>query len=127
MIATFSHWLKQQRKALDLTQEALAELVGCSVVTVKKIEADQRRPSRQIAALLAQHLRVPADEHAAFVEFARTGTQMAALHRSAERQRPPHNLPTPPTPLIGRADDLTAAARLLARETTQLVTLLGPP
>ena len=29
--ASFGQWLKQRRKALDLTQEALARRVGCAV------------------------------------------------------------------------------------------------
>src|SRR5262245_54007341 len=106
MSTPFSEWLKQRRKALDLTQEALAERVGCSVATVKKIEAGERRPSRQIAHLLAQHLEVSADEQAAFVEFARTGVQTAALQKRPTRT--PHNLPIFATPLIGREDDLKA-------------------
>ena len=42
--ASFGAWLKRLRKALDLTQEALAETGGCSVATIQKIEADERRP-----------------------------------------------------------------------------------
>jgi len=46
---SFGSWLGQRRKALDLTQVELADLVGCSVTTIHKIEADERRPSTQIA------------------------------------------------------------------------------
>jgi adenylate cyclase len=34
---------------MDLTQDVLAQQVGCSVFTIRKIERDERRPSRQIA------------------------------------------------------------------------------
>jgi transcriptional regulator with XRE-family HTH domain len=34
----FGRWLKQRRKMLDLTQEALAERVGCAVPTIRKFE-----------------------------------------------------------------------------------------
>jgi transcriptional regulator with XRE-family HTH domain len=54
----FGLWLKRRRKALDLTQDALAQRVGCSLATIQKIEADERRPSRQIAELLAQALEI---------------------------------------------------------------------
>ena len=37
---SFGTWLKQRRKALDLTQEALAEACACSVETIRKLEAD---------------------------------------------------------------------------------------
>ena len=43
---SFGYWLRRRRKALDLTQEALAQQVGCSEVTIRKIEADARRRIR---------------------------------------------------------------------------------
>jgi transcriptional regulator with XRE-family HTH domain len=72
-VPSFGAWLKRRRKALDLTQEALARLVGCSVVSIRKIEADEQRPSRQIALRLAQHVQLAPDEQATFVQFARLG------------------------------------------------------
>jgi len=71
-------WLKQRRRALDLTQEALAERVGCAVETISKIEQNARRPSRQIAERLALALAIPAAERPAFMEFAR-GTLPAVI------------------------------------------------
>ena len=53
-IISLGLWIKRRRKALDLTQGALAALVGCSLALIQKIEADARRPSREIAALLAK-------------------------------------------------------------------------
>src|SRR4051812_9203550 len=53
---SFGEWLRQQRKSLDLTQQSLAHLVGCSPDLVRKIEGGVRRPSRQVAALLAEAL-----------------------------------------------------------------------
>src|SRR6266542_1972662 len=76
-VLSFGAWLKLRRKALDLTQEALARLVGCSVVSIRKIEADEQRPSRQIAERLAQHLQIAPDEQATFVQFARLGLDEA--------------------------------------------------
>jgi hypothetical protein len=35
MIA-FAEWVRQRRKALDLTQTMLARRVGCAVITIKK-------------------------------------------------------------------------------------------
>src|SRR5687768_12242117 len=48
-ISSFGRWLQRRRKALDLTQEELAQRVACAAETIRKIEADVRRPSRQIA------------------------------------------------------------------------------
>ena len=50
----FGIWLRQRRKALDLTQEQLAATIDVSLPTIVKIEAGQRRPSRQVAELLAR-------------------------------------------------------------------------
>src|SRR3990172_4061674 len=106
---SFGLWLKQRRKALDLTQEALARCVGCSAVTLQKIEANERRPSKQIAERLANCLDLPAREHLAFIKFARTGpraNRLALLPQtipsapSYTPHRHPSNLPAPPTALI---------------------------
>ena len=67
----FGRWLKQRRKEFDLTQQVLADRVGCSPDMVRKIEAGERRPSKQIAALLAEALAVPEAERTAFILRAR--------------------------------------------------------
>ncbi|HEX9374581.1 MAG TPA: helix-turn-helix domain-containing protein, partial [Roseiflexaceae bacterium] len=68
---TFSRWLKQRRRALDLTQEELAQAVGYAVETIRKLEAGKRRPSKPLAERLAQLLRVPPAEQPAFLALAR--------------------------------------------------------
>src|SRR6478609_5745155 len=67
----FGAWLKQRRKVLGLAQKELAERVGCSAVMIEKIESGERRPSSQVAGMLAESLNVPADERRAFIDFAR--------------------------------------------------------
>jgi predicted ATPase/transcriptional regulator with XRE-family HTH domain len=130
----FGVWLKSRRKALDLRQEDLAELVGCAMMTIQKIEAGQRRPSRQIAELLAARLNIPPDERLAFVHFARFGPRMnPAVHDPVEPAPWRHlhhtvtNLPVQPAPLIGRAREIEAVSKLVLRERVRLVTLVGPP
>src|SRR5438046_378555 len=68
---SFGYWVRRRRKALDLTQAELARRVGCAEVTIQKIEADERRPSSQIAELLAEHLRIPPAERSTFLQCAR--------------------------------------------------------
>ncbi len=68
---SFGGWVVQQRKALDLTREQLARRIGCSVSGLRKIESDERRPSRQIAELLAERLDIPADLRSTFLQVAR--------------------------------------------------------
>jgi len=69
--SSFGDWIRRRRRALDLTREALAGQGGCAVVTIRKIETDERRPSRQIAARLAECLLIPEQERAAFLQAAR--------------------------------------------------------
>ena len=68
---TLGTWLKRRRKTLDLTQGELAVRVGCAIGTVRRLESDDLRPSRQVAARLAEVLRIPAEARDAFVAFAR--------------------------------------------------------
>jgi serine/threonine protein kinase/DNA-binding XRE family transcriptional regulator len=56
---------------LDLTQDKLAQRVGCSVVTTRKFETDERRPSKQIAERLMDVLSIPRAEHSTFIRLAR--------------------------------------------------------
>ena len=55
----FGECLRHRRRELDLTQDALARQVGCARVTIRKLEADEMRPSKQLAELLAEQLGVP--------------------------------------------------------------------
>lgn len=64
-------WMRYLRRRLDLTQADLAERVGCALVTIKKIEQETRRPSREMAELLADILTVPAGDRARFIQMAR--------------------------------------------------------
>jgi predicted ATPase/DNA-binding XRE family transcriptional regulator len=68
---SFGRWVTQRRKALDLTREELAGQVGCSVSGLRKIESDERRPSRQMAELLADHLHIPPEQRPMFLQVAR--------------------------------------------------------
>src|SRR4051812_34965374 len=132
--ASFGPWLRR-RKTLDLTQDALAEQVGCSVATIRKIETDARRPSRQIAELLADVLAIALDERTLFMQVARGERRTERLARvppSADYPpeptipAPPSRLPIPLTPLIGREMELAELTQLLGRPECRLLTLIGP-
>ena len=88
---SFGLWLKKRRRALDLTQNALAQRVGCSPATIRKIEADQRRPSRQIAELLAEVLEIAPADRATFTKVARGERRTDRLPADA-----PVAAPSPP-------------------------------
>lgn len=68
--SSFGYWLRS-RKALDLTQDEFAQRVGCATATIKKIEADERCPSRQMAERLVTCLEIPDSERPDFLRAAR--------------------------------------------------------
>lgn len=145
-ILTFGSWLKRRRGGLGLTQKELAQQVGYAEVTLRKVEADELRPSRQMAEKLAHALQLALEDQAQFVRFARDQpgwdevslpTQMSPAALSSPPtnllpqlvsciDREHHNLPTPPTLLIGRTVEISTAIALLRRDDTWLVTLSGP-
>src|SRR4051812_26612512 len=87
--ASFGYWLRRRRKALDLTQEDLARQVGCALGTIKKLEGDDRRPSRQFAERLADLLAIPPDERPAFLKAARAELATDELAVAAQPIEPP--------------------------------------
>ncbi|MCL6509492.1 MAG: helix-turn-helix domain-containing protein [Anaerolineae bacterium] len=136
---TFGDWLKQRRRNLGLTREALARRINYSPVAIKKVEANERRPSETMSLMLGKALGVPPDKLDAFVGFARRGTCDADLLRAfvpeesrplqqpIEEPRPVNPPPAPLNPLIGRQEELAEAIALLKRTKARLVSLIGPP
>lgn len=134
-IYSFGYWVRRRRKALDLTQRELAEAVGCALVTLKKIESDQRRPSPEMAVRLAHCLDLPATERDAFLAAARGERLVDVIPLPAPAFLPPRDvLPwdsdaiggvAAATPIIGREAEIATVTSLLARPDTRLVTLVG--
>jgi DNA-binding SARP family transcriptional activator len=79
--------------------------------------------------ILADELGVePEEATTALYQRIRDGTAAQAMKRAEEsRAAPIYNLPAPPTPLIGRHDELAALAALLCDPACRLVTIVGPP
>lgn len=114
---SFGYWLRRKRKALDLTQDALAQRVCCSGFTIRKIEADERRPSRRLAERLAGVLAIPENERCDFFAAAR------ALHPTQRM-----NVESSPVNATPRVESLAAArvvvvddARAGTRDTSPFV------
>ncbi len=127
-LASFGSWVKKRRKHLGLTRKVLASLIGCSPVTIQKIEQEERRPSVQIARLLAQHLQIPEISHDTFIrrargEFVATFPFVESLAEHTATK--PHNLPSEVTPFIGREKELVQVQKLLAQSGQRLITIVA--
>jgi predicted ATPase/DNA-binding XRE family transcriptional regulator/uncharacterized membrane protein (DUF2068 family) len=130
---TFGDWLRLQRSQLKLTREQFAVRVGCSVALLRKIEDGERRPSTQVAELIANSLNIPEADRATFVRVARGELNLerlpAILKPMAVPIVPPAprvNLPVLPTPLIGRQREVEELGQLLRDPYCRLLTLVGP-
>jgi predicted ATPase/transcriptional regulator with XRE-family HTH domain len=131
----FGPWLRRQRRALDLTQDALAQHVGCVADTVRKLEAGLRRPSRAMAERLAHCLVIPVAEQAAFLVAVRAGRAPPDRTLPPIASSPISNLPTiarrtghlpaPMTSFIGRAWEVDTVGARLRTSDVRLVTLTG--
>jgi len=133
---SFGYWLRRRRRALDLTQDALAKRVSCSGFSIRKIEADERRPSRRLAERLAAALAIPDEEQRDFLDLARavragSGLRLDAMPRSAVA--PPESADgtiTDGAPFVGRDNEFAMLAGLVARLDTgsgHTVLLEGEP
>jgi predicted ATPase/transcriptional regulator with XRE-family HTH domain len=131
--STFGEWLKARRKALDLTQEELARHTGCSIFALRKIESGERKPSKQLASLLADALQIREEDRLTFIRVARGDLNLQRIPSAGLGVKPallfpqpalPH-LPVPPTPLLGRDRELAAMERLFNEPQCRLLTLTG--
>lgn len=135
---SFGVFLRQMRKRAGMTQSDLAAAVGYSVSFISSLEKESRQPDM---ATVAQHF-VPAlglqdDPHLAvrLVELAAAarGERSPAPITSARHSHITHShdertcLPTPPTPLLGREDEVYTLCNRLLGHGGRLMTLLGPP
>ncbi len=126
-IYSFGYYVRRRRKALDLTQRELAEAVGCALVTLKKIETDQRRPSLAMAVRLAECLALPEHEWPAFLAAARGERAVDTLPAQPTSAPFPSRdvIPATPTPLIGREEEIATTLALLALPNARLITFVG--
>ena len=127
---SFGYWLRRRRKALDLTQDALAQRVSCSGFTIRKIEADERRPSRRLAERLVASLAIPEAERRDFLDSARAvfvanrlrldalpigaGAPIASIHSSRDSTI---SATSDTTPFVGRGNEYGLLIGLIARLT----------
>lgn len=134
---SFGKWLRHHRRGLDLTQEELAHRAGCAPITIRKLEGDKMRPSKQLAESLSRSLGIPPSQREEFVQFARAtglGTSQHPLldistggngHISASSlsNKPRTNLPAPIATFIGRENEQADLLNLIMKN--RLVTVTG--
>ncbi|HSH80251.1 MAG TPA: tetratricopeptide repeat protein [Herpetosiphonaceae bacterium] len=131
---SFGQLVRKHRSMLGLTREELATRVSCSTVTIRKIESGERRPSRPMAQLLADHLVRGRSERAAFLAAAGFSSELPYGHARGQPASPDdriadraaHNLPAFLAPLVERDADVAAVSAFLRRPHVRLVTLTGP-
>jgi len=126
---SFGTQLRQLRAAADLTQELLADALGCATETVRSFENGRRRPSREMAARLADVLHVAPDCRDQFIRSARAAGRPAGGpdQPAVSLTVPPAAAPPAPTqpeppPLLGTKlylprprETLVARPRLVRR------------
>jgi non-specific serine/threonine protein kinase len=136
---SFGQWVINRRKQLRLQRTELATQIGCAAITLRKIESDERRPSQQLAMLLADRLKLTPSHQITFVQVARGELpadhlpllplkQAAGLLPNKPIPAPSRpsirtNLPAPLTSFVGRKQELEAIPTLI--HTNRLVTLTG--
>lgn len=126
---SFGEWLRRQRSGRGLTQQQLAHQIGCAVVTLRKIESEERRPSAQIVDQLIKIFEISQQERTSFLKFARgdwtyaPGESVAETPWRVSVKASRTNLPAPITLFIGREKEQADIVDLLAEN--RLVTLTG--
>src|SRR5215213_38348 len=120
---SFGRWLYNRRRSLDLSRKALANQVGCAQITLRRIENDTLKPSRELALILLEKLEIPENGYPRWLEFAR------GLKGNPEQSddfiyiNQPTNLPSLLTSFIGRKKEQADVSSLVTNH--RIVTLLG--
>src|SRR4029453_6314940 len=124
---SFGTWLRQQRRALDLTQKAFADQVGCAEISVRRMEADEYKPSNELALVLLEKLGISEPERPQWVRFARGLAEHPKHHSTSSSPREQKtNLPTNLTSFIGREKEIETVKHLItSHRGGRLLTLTG--
>jgi predicted ATPase/DNA-binding XRE family transcriptional regulator len=111
--------LRGHRLRAHLSQVELAHRAGLSVDAVAALERGRRRTPRPYTVrALADALGLDDAQRSALVE--------AVDGSYAAPAGPTGAIPMPPTPIIGRDDDLAELRRLLTTGGSRLITIVGP-
>src|SRR5262249_12452070 len=105
-------------------QAELGDLVGCSAEYIRKIEQGTRRPSKDIALLLADALHLLPEQRDAFILAVRSlpSSESGETRTVQAPVRAIHSLIN----VIGREREITRIAAMLADPECRLLTIFGP-
>src|SRR5688572_17221769 len=120
---SFGQWLRQRRRILDLTQQDLADQLGCARITLRRIESGALRPSKELAQILLEKFGVTDDVREEWLQFARGRSGYPERSGDSFTGKRLTNLPVSLTSFVGREKERTDVKELLSRN--RLVTLTG--
>ena len=120
---SFGGWLRQRRRMLDLTQQELADQVGCARITLRRIESGALKPSKELALILFDKLGIAEIERSRWVSFARGLSDFPAKSMDSLQSKPLTNLPASLTSFIGREEEQAELFKRIHKH--RLVTLVG--
>lgn len=123
-MVNFGRLLRDYRRSRGLTQENIASLARLSVRTVRGLEGGtSRRPYSATVQDLVMALKLDHKERATF-ELAARGELVTPTRDGITD--PMRAIPTQPTELIGRDEEVASLTSLMQRPSKRLVTLTGP-
>jgi predicted ATPase/DNA-binding XRE family transcriptional regulator len=123
---SFGTWLRQKRRALDLTQKAFADQIGCAEITVRRMEADEYKPSKELVVVLLERLGIPEPERVQWIRFARGQGEYPNDSTPSYLREQKTNLPIPLTSFIGREKEIETVIQLITSQGGgRLLTLTG--
>jgi predicted ATPase/transcriptional regulator with XRE-family HTH domain len=128
----FGAALRSMRLAAGLSQGALAERAGLSEKAVGALErGDRTTPRPATIVLLADAVGASPAERDRLLAAARAEQRPTGSGRPTDTGAAPlaqHGLLVPPTPLLGRQQDIAAVSQLVSPSggAARLVTLIGP-
>jgi predicted ATPase/DNA-binding XRE family transcriptional regulator len=120
---SFGSWLRNQRRSLDLTRQALAAQAGCAEITLRRIENGDLKPSRELAHILLEKINIPENESEQWIDFARGLAKYPKQNTPPLTNKPQTNLPSLLTTFIGREKEQAEILQHLNNH--RLVTLTG--
>jgi len=115
---SFGGQLRHFREARGWARKQLAYQAGCAVVTLQKIEWDERKPSLALAQRLGQALQLAPREYAAFIAAMQAADLLPA--------KPITPIGDPDPGLIGRDQERQLLVQWLINQGRRLLTLIGP-